>query len=90
MSKQSNHRFCVVTYNLLSPAYVKPTYFPGIEKIHLDDEQRLKRTYKLLQKWINVKAIICLQELCEQWMQRFEKIFKDNNYRFDYTMGAEH
>ncbi len=64
MSKQN--QLCIVTYNLLSPAYVKPTYFSNIEKQYLGDEQRLKRTYKLLSKWMKDKVIICLRELCEQ------------------------
>jgi mRNA deadenylase 3'-5' endonuclease subunit Ccr4 len=80
MSKEN--QLCVITYNLLSPWYVKPTYFPGIEKQYLDDEPRLKTTCILLQKWVNVKAVICLQELCDQWASHLEKFFEENNYVF--------
>ncbi len=80
--QNKKYQVCVVTYNLLSPAYVKPSYFPNIEKKYLDDEQRLEKTIKILKKWMENKAVICLQELCEQWRERFEKLFKQNNYNF--------
>jgi mRNA deadenylase 3'-5' endonuclease subunit Ccr4 len=76
------NQLCVITYNLLSPWYVKPTYFPGIEKQYLDDESRLKRTFRLLEKWVNAKAVICLQELCDQWARHLERFFEENNYVF--------
>lgn len=87
MSKQN--QLCVVTYNLLSPWYVKPTYFPEIEKQYLDETLRLKRTYRLLQKWVKAKAVICLQELCIQWVPLLEKFFTDNNYMFCYCTYAK-
>lgn len=87
MSEQN--QFCIITYNLLSPWYVKPNYFPDIEKQYLDDESRFKRTLGLLQKWINNKAVICLQELCEQWAHHLKKFFAENNYRFDHVTYAK-
>lgn len=81
MSKQKI-QLSVVTYNLLSPAYVKPAYFPNIQDEYLDKNQRLKRTVGLIQKWMKDRAIICLQELCEEWMHHFTKLFSQNNYKF--------
>jgi mRNA deadenylase 3'-5' endonuclease subunit Ccr4 len=87
----SNNRtnLTIVTYNLLSPDYIKPSYFPNIEKQYLDDELRLERTIKLLNQWITNKNIICLQELCEKWMINFKTLFESNNYNFHYVIYAK-
>lgn len=70
----------VVTYNMLSPHYVKPHYFPDILPINLDANCRLKRSIELIKQWMKDEYIICLQELCEEWKNELVIVFQQSNY----------
>lgn len=75
----------IVTFNILSPHYIKPSWFPNIDTKYIDSEQRLKHITELIVNWMDEQKMICLQELCEEWCDKLKPIFENNNYKFHHV-----
>jgi len=75
----------VITYNLLSNTFSTQQQFPFSQPYYLDFETRLFKTLKLIDSWMKVNFLICLQELSSDWLNFLEPYFKKNNYMFYYN-----
>lgn len=78
--KKDKHDIRVITFNLLSDKYVSPRYFPTIKPKHLDFNTRINRTKHLIESWMKVNFIICLQEYSKGWSDALFDFFKSKCY----------
>ena len=74
----------VITYNLLSEAYATQKQFPLSKSYYLEFDIRIFKTIKLIESWIKVNFLICLQELSRTWLEILEPFFKKNGYILFY------
>lgn len=83
---QPMHDIRVITFNLLSPEVLSEesiaNFYPNIRKNYLDFAKRVEKTKKLMQSWMKVNFIICVQEMSTQWRDELSAFFKENNYGF--------
>ena len=82
----TTHNFRIITFNLLSPKVLSEEsilkFYPTIKKKYLDFNSRVEKTKKLLQSWMKVNFIICVQEMSTQWYNILTEYFRENNYGF--------
>lgn len=71
----------VMTYNLLSSDLVNKEWFPYVNKRYLSDEYRIEKTKKLIESWMKVNFIICLQEVNDKWNEILKEVF-EGKYKF--------
>ena len=76
--KETNVR--IVSYNVLSSKLCSSKYHVECTPENLDPTNRLKRLQEKLILHIEQKAIICLQEVSDEWSPHLENFFKTKNY----------
>jgi mRNA deadenylase 3'-5' endonuclease subunit Ccr4 len=77
-------KIVVITYNILSPNLAKLMIDNNVYSIDImDDNFRLEMILKyisyIIKHYSEYYLIICLQEVCEEWMIHFSKLFVTNN-----------
>ena len=88
----------IVTYNILSTQLASPDYHIHCESKHLETEYRWEGIRKTLFTEIDNGAIICLQEVSTQWLEKLTPFFASHQYNiiggtygyapFDGDMGV--
>ncbi|VBB18824.1 hypothetical protein YASMINEVIRUS_1356 [Yasminevirus sp. GU-2018] len=79
----SRHDVRVITFNLLSQETINDVYFPLVKKHYSEFDGRSVKMKKLLESWMKVNFIICLQEMSVQWQKVLQPFFAENNYGFE-------
>jgi endonuclease/exonuclease/phosphatase family metal-dependent hydrolase len=77
----------VVSWNILSESLCDPSYFTQCLSKYLETEYRWNRIKFYLFHQIQKNAIICLQELTDEWIEKLLLFFLLNNYQFVYDSG---
>lgn len=72
----------VTTYNVLSSNLCDPKYHTSCTKENLDQANRYVKVKAMLQKEVDSKAIICLQEVSTKWACSLHTFFAENKYQF--------
>ncbi len=72
----------VVTYNILCPKLAYKTYFTKSSDDDLDPNLRFQKIWNKLTPYIDDQAIICLQEVGQNWVGKFHDNFSSHNYHF--------
>lgn len=70
----------IATYNVLSQNLAEPEWFCGCDPEVLGSQYRLKAIKKQLQRLIDRKAIIALQELSQEWAGDLHSYFSRQGY----------
>lgn len=70
----------LTSYNVLSSHLADPKYHTGCKAEFLDAPYRLKGLLSKLDKEVEARAVICLQEISTPWSGKLHKYFIDNNY----------
>jgi mRNA deadenylase 3'-5' endonuclease subunit Ccr4 len=76
------HTFRIITFNLLTPVFATPEYYPFTPVRHLNSAYRLDRAKKLIEKWTKANFIICLQEVSISWDSELKKLFDTLRYTY--------
>lgn len=74
----------IYSYNILSTDLVDPNWHKKCNPEYLKTEYRFKIISERIKLQIKNKAIICLQELSDDWISLLLPIFNRNNYTFIY------
>ena len=74
----------IYSYNILSTDLVDPNWHKKCNPEYLKTEYRFKLISERINLQIKNKAIICLQELSDDWISLLLSIFNKNNYTFIY------
>ena len=77
------HNIRVITFNLLSQKTINSVFFPHVSSNYSNFNYRVEKTKNLIESWIRVNFIICLQEVSEQWKTVLQPIFAENRYGFE-------
>ena len=72
----------VVTYNVLSSHLCEPDYYVKCDPADLDPATRLSRVKAQLQPHVEEGAVICLQEISQQWAGDLTTHFESHGYTF--------
>jgi 2',5'-phosphodiesterase len=72
----------ITSYNVLSSHLSAPTHFTACSPGNLDPKNRLDKVRIQLQKEIDSKSIICLQEVSNTWAGALHKFFSNSDYHF--------
>jgi mRNA deadenylase 3'-5' endonuclease subunit Ccr4 len=76
------HFFKIITFNLLTPDYATPSFYPFSQRKYLNFGFRSEKVKSLITSWIKSNFIICLQEVNITWKQFLDPLFNENNYCF--------
>jgi mRNA deadenylase 3'-5' endonuclease subunit Ccr4 len=81
------NKIIIITYNILSPNLAKLMINNLAYTIEImDDNNRLMRVLEYINSWIKLYSkyslIICLQEVCEEWLINLSKLFNENNFAY--------
>jgi mRNA deadenylase 3'-5' endonuclease subunit Ccr4 len=72
----------VTSYNVLSSHLASPTYFLNCKPQFLDSNYRYRKLLTKLEKEIDDKSIICLQEISQSWSALLYPFFVEKGYTF--------
>jgi len=70
----------ILSYNVLAPPYCRATEFFKCNPKHVRGDNRLKLVKKTLEKFIGRGAVICLQEVTEDWAANLHAFFDERKY----------
>lgn len=70
----------IVSYNVLSPYLASPTHFTTLNPDHLVASARLGVVLSKLEEEVKSNAIICLQEVSQDWAGDFHTFFANRGY----------
>mmetsp|Transcript_10652 Transcript_10652/g.17296 ORF Transcript_10652/g.17296 Transcript_10652/m.17296 type:complete len:414 (-) Transcript_10652:175-1416(-) len=70
----------VLCYNILAGPYCRATEFFKCKPDHCNKDKRFARILKIVQAHMKQKAIICLQEVTEEWAGKLHSFFAKNDY----------
>jgi mRNA deadenylase 3'-5' endonuclease subunit Ccr4 len=76
----------VVQYNVLSSALSNPTNHPHNDQDDLNPDNRYNHIISKLTPEIKKSAVICLQEVSEEWVSKFIVYFHKNDYTMIYRL----
>ena len=81
------NKIVIITYNILSPNLAKLMINNDTYTVNIMDEKfRLNKVLEYISNWINKYSkyylIICLQEVCEEWLIHFTKLFNENMFKY--------
>lgn len=81
----------VVTYNILSSRLSGSSNFPEYNQTNIDPTNRYKLLIKKLDYYIEISAIICLQEVSQDWSGMLHTYFHTKCYTMIFSQyGNEH
>jgi mRNA deadenylase 3'-5' endonuclease subunit Ccr4 len=72
----------VVTYNVLSSHLSEPDHFTHCHPSHLEPASRFRHLQHKLEVELRQDAIICLQEISQQWVGPLHAFFQQRQYYF--------
>lgn len=80
-------RIVIITYNILSPNLAKLMINDDSYTVEImDNDNRLKQIIDYINSWIKLYSkynlIICLQEVCEEWLIHISKLFNENSFSY--------
>lgn len=77
--------FRVATYNILSSSLCVPSYYAFNDPKDLHAPTRLQRVQDKLDEQITRGAVICLQEVSQDWSGQLHTFFARSGYYFVYS-----
>uniref|UniRef100_A0A7S2VV04 Endonuclease/exonuclease/phosphatase domain-containing protein n=1 Tax=Norrisiella sphaerica TaxID=552664 RepID=A0A7S2VV04_9EUKA len=79
-SKNKAIEVTVLSYNILSGPYCKASEFYKCDPENCRADARFKKIKKILSEYIEKQAIVCLQEVTEDWAGRLHAYFDQHDY----------
>lgn len=76
----------ICTYNVLSSHLSQPDWFSSCAPEHLNPTNRLQKLQLKLEEEMEIKSIICLQEVSQLWSGKLHVFFAKNNYYFIHCL----
>ena len=70
----------IVSYNVLSSGLCEPSYYTRCKPEDLAPETRLKRVSTILERETQQQAVICLQEVSQDWLGPLSVFFASKGY----------
>lgn len=80
----------VSQYNILSMALANKFYYVHTPTTYLQPNYRWQLLKDKLMKQINNQSIICLQEVCYDWLEKLVPFFNHYDYNYQYTQFQCH
>jgi endonuclease/exonuclease/phosphatase family metal-dependent hydrolase len=75
----------IATYNILSIELANKNYYINTNTKYLQPDFRYQSLQNKLLKKINNNTILCLQEVCYDWLEKLIMFFNSHHYQYQYT-----
>lgn len=79
-SESKDDSIRVVTRNCLTPPLGTEPFHPGCDPAALRDDFRYDLLAKEMTEFMHKKFVICLQEVCDKWYDKFSILFEAGDY----------
>lgn len=87
ISSSSSSSVNVVSYNVLSEKLCNWSYFDKSNPDDCDKDIRYERVSKKVAEQIELKSIICMQEVSRSWLEKMIPLFSESKYSYVSYQG---
>ena len=72
----------VHSYNVLAPQFARPLQFTRVFDGYLASSYRLGGVKAKLTRSVEERAVVCLQEVSNEWIEPLQRFFEENNFQW--------